>query len=117
MGSIAEANQERTLGQLLAKVENIEKTLSKADESRAAVHRRIDDVVDEMGAVKSDIGGFKSDLKAMSKTVQGTKDVTDEVRRWKLMGLGALGVVGMGGTALGAAIVGAFEWISKIPKH
>ncbi|PSH56715.1 DUF1515 domain-containing protein [Phyllobacterium endophyticum] len=39
--------------------------------------------------------------------------VTDEVRKWKLMGIGALGVVGIGGTALGVSLPISFEWVSR----
>lgn len=68
---------QRLLGSLLAKVENMEQTLAKADVGRAAVHRRIDDLVDDFGAMKHDLGTVKSDVAAVSTTVQETKDVTD----------------------------------------
>lgn len=93
--------------------DDIEKDLASSEkssqESRAVMHRRLDEVVGEVGAVKVDVAGMKTDLTS-------AKTVTDEVRRWKLMGIGALGVVGLGGTALGVSIANSLEWISKALK-
>lgn len=79
----------------------------EADEKRAIVHRRIDEMVSEVGDIKTDIA-------AITEQVKDSKVVTDEVRKWKLMGLGALGVVGIGGTALGVSIANSFEWVSRL---
>jgi hypothetical protein len=37
------------------------------------------------------------------------RPVTDDMRKWKLMGVGALDVVGLGATALGVSPVGVFD--------
>ncbi|WP_197030324.1 DUF1515 family protein [Phyllobacterium sp. UNC302MFCol5.2] len=79
----------------------------EADEKRAIVHRRIDEMVSEVGDIKTDIA-------TITEQVKDSKIVTDEVRKWKLMGLGALGVVGIGGTALGVSIANSFEWVSRL---
>lgn len=78
----------------------------EADEKRAAVHRRMDDIVAEVGDIKTDIA-------TITEQVKDSKIVTDEVRKWKLMGLGALGVVGIGGTALGVSLANSFEWLTR----
>lgn len=39
------------------------------------------------------------------------KAVTDDVKKWKLMAIGALGI---GGTALGVNIANSFEWFTRI---
>jgi Protein of unknown function (DUF1515) len=36
------------------------------------------------------------------------------VKKWKLMGMGALAVVGIGGTALGVSLANSFEWLAKL---
>lgn len=88
---------QRTLGVLLAKVENIEKTLAKGDEHRAVVHRRVDDLVE-------DVGDLKAKVIAVESTVRDAKAVTDEVTRWKLMGMGALGVTGVAAASLASLV-------------
>ena len=78
----------------------------EADEKRAVVHRRMDEIVTEVGEIKTDIA-------TITGQVADSKIVTDEVRKWKLMGLGALGVVGIGGTALGVSLANSFEWLTR----
>jgi hypothetical protein len=70
----------------------------KADQSRGAIHRRMDELVTDVGTLKTDVLGMKRDIR-------DTKEVTDEVRRWKLMGLGALGVTGLAASAVTALLV------------
>lgn len=69
----------------------------RADEHRAVVHRRVDELVAEMGGLKTDMVTVKRDL-------SDAKAVTEEVKRWKLMGLGALGVTGIAAGAIGSAV-------------
>lgn len=101
------SNTERTLGIILGKLEGIESRLTRQDESRAKLHSRTDEIARQ-------ITGIESDLAPIRKDVADAKAVTDEVRRWKLMGLGALGVVGLGGTALGVALASSLEWIARL---
>lgn len=68
----------------------------RADEHRATVHRRVDELVTEVDGIKTDIVTMKRDL-------ADTKEVTEEVKRWKLMGLGALGVTGLAAGFIGSA--------------
>lgn len=98
------------LGTLLAEVKNLREDFrrseDKSDASRASVHRRMDELVDRVGKVEGSIAQINEDVIEM-------KPVTDDVRKWKLMGIGALGVVGLGGTALGVSIAGFFEQLSR----
>ena len=98
------ASDERTLGIQLAKVEGIERVLARADDQRAAMHHRLDAVVDDVSSLRTDVVGMKT-------TVSSTKEVTDEVRAWKQRGIGALGVVGFGASAITWAIM---HWLDKI---
>lgn len=74
---------------------------------RAVVHRRMDGIVAEVGDIKTDIA-------TITGQVKDSKVVTDQVKQWKLMGMGALAVVGIGGTALGVSIANSFEWVSRL---
>jgi hypothetical protein len=42
------------------------------------------------------------------------RPVTDDVKRWKLMGLGALGVIGIGGMAMGVTFADAIRRIGAV---
>lgn len=110
---MAQSNIERDIGTLLAKVANIETTLAKGDEYRATVHRRVDEAVASIAAVRVDLEEVKGEVGGLTETVDDMKDVTDEVTRWRLMGMGALAVTGIGAAAL-ASIVTAY-W-GKIVK-
>lgn len=79
----------------------------EADENRAIVHRRMDEIVSEVGVIKSDIATITSQVK-------DSKAVTDEVKNWKMMGIGVLGIVGLGGRAHGVSIVLYVKWIGKL---
>jgi hypothetical protein len=67
----------------------------------------MDDIISDVGHIKTDIATIKDD-------VSDAKAVTGDVKRWRLMGIGALGVVGVGGTAFGVSLASSFEWIAKL---
>jgi len=100
---------QRALGELLAEVRNINKKQDDADRSRKAIYASIDET-------RRDIHALKSEQISLRATVADTKAVTDDVKRWKAMGMGALAVVGIGSAGIGAAIVKALEWASSLPK-
>lgn len=101
---------ERTLGILLAKVEGIEKSIALADSQRATVHRRLDDVVENVAELSAELAGMKSDVK-------DSKAITDEVKQWKQRGIGALFVSGIAGTAIGGtAMAFVLYWWEAIMR-
>jgi hypothetical protein len=67
----------------------------------------MDDLISEVGVIKTDVAIIKDD-------VGDAKAVTDDVKKWKLMGIGALGVVGIGGAALGVTLASSFEWLPRL---
>lgn len=71
----------------------------RADEHRASIHKRVDDLVEE-------VGDMKSDVSVMKTTVADSKLVTDEVKQWKQRGIGALFVTGIASAAVGGLVVG-----------
>jgi archaellum component FlaC len=110
----------RTLGQLLEAVKHLGddvhnvrsdmlRSEHKSDESRAVMHRRVDTLVDRVAGVETSVAQTQADIKDM-------KPVTDDVKKWKLMGMGALGVVGIGGIALGVTLAGFFDQLVKFVR-
>ena len=99
------------IGTLTAKVDMlIEATRrqeEKSDVSRSSMHRRLDEVVDRVSKVETSIVTVQEDVSEM-------RPVTDDVRRWKLMGLGALGMIGIAGMALGVSFADALKRIALV---
>ncbi|RUV19977.1 DUF1515 domain-containing protein [Mesorhizobium sp. M7A.F.Ca.MR.245.00.0.0] len=82
----------------------------RADLHRAAVHKRVDDLVAEVGELRTNVETMKTD-------VADSKTITDEVKEWKQRGVGALFVAGIAGTAIGGAAVGfVVYWWDAIMK-
>lgn len=108
----------RQLGELVAGMHGLQDSIRRMEEaarrsedkseaSRAVVHRRLDEVVDRVGKVETSIVTVQEDVTEM-------KPVTDEVRRWKLMGLGVLGVTGLAAMALGVTFSEALKRIGMV---
>jgi len=76
----------------------------KAATSRSKVHERMDQLVDRVGDVEVSVSSIGADVAEM-------KPVTDDVKRWKLMGIGALGVTGIAAMALGVSFAEAIRRI------
>lgn len=74
----------------------------KSDESRAAMHRRLDDVVGTVGEVETAVAGLERDVKEM-------KPVTEDVKKWKIMGMTAIAIIGLGGAAMGVTFAEAIK--------
>lgn len=100
----------RSLQESIKRVEDAaQRSEDKSDTSRAVVHKRMDDLVTHVGRLESSLETATDDISQM-------KPVTEDVQRWKLMGIGALGVVGIGGVSIGAAIAGTLENIAHFFK-
>ena len=87
--------------------ENGRRSEDKSAESRAVVHRRMDEIVSRVGHIETGMSEMKEDVSEM-------KPVTDDVKRWKLMGIGALGVIGIGGMVLGVTFADAIRRIGLV---
>lgn len=79
----------------------------KADESRARVHQRLDIMTERVGALE---GSHKS----MTETVNDMQEITDEVRRWKIMGMTSLSMAGVGAAAFGVTFSDTIRWMLKM---
>lgn len=101
----------REIGMLTAKVDMILETMrrseEKSDVSRASMHRRMDDIVDRVGKVETTVTTVQDDVKEM-------RPVTEDVRRWKLIGMGALGMMGIAGISLGVSFADALKRVGAM---
>ena len=89
------ASQEAQMKQL----DLIEKKLNEAEVKRSAIY--------------SQISKQQADIEDLKKDMAAVKPVAEEVRRWKLLGMGALGIVGVGGAAFGATFQEIFQAIAR----
>ncbi|OCP23150.1 MULTISPECIES: DUF1515 family protein [unclassified Ensifer] len=105
----------RQLGELVAGMRGLQESIrrieegaqraeDKATSSRAGVHQRMDHLVDRVGDLETSVSTLGGDVAEM-------KPVTDDVKRWKLMGIGALGVTGIAAMALGVSFAEAIRRI------
>ncbi|WP_271025521.1 DUF1515 family protein [Rhizobium sp. RCAM05973] len=99
------------IGTLTAKVDMLieatRRSEEKSDVSRASMHRRMDEIVDRVAKVENTASAVHDDVKEM-------RPVTDDVKRWKLMGIGALGMIGIAGMALGVSFADALKRIALV---
>ncbi|OWK26586.1 hypothetical protein AJ87_05915 [Rhizobium yanglingense] len=99
------------MGEVLAEIRNLRDAFRqseiKSDSSRATMHQRMDMLVDRVGKVEGTVVAVQEDISEM-------RPVTDDVKRWKLMGIGALAVIGIGGMAMGVTFADAIRRISAI---
>jgi hypothetical protein len=110
----AEDNIERALGVLIGKLETIERRLDRQDESRHALHKRLNDLVLRTTYVEKD-------LSSVRHHVDRVECVTDDVRalRQQAQGAGTLGQwlirFGIGLVALAGWLMGIFTWLTGRP--
>ncbi|TCU34180.1 DUF1515 family protein [Rhizobium azibense] len=99
------------MGEVLAEIRNLREAFRqseiKSDNSRATMHQRMDMLVDRVGKVEGNVAAVQEDISEM-------RPITDDVKRWKLMGIGALAVIGIGGMAMGVTFADAIRRIGAI---
>ncbi|OWK26302.1 hypothetical protein AJ87_03050 [Rhizobium yanglingense] len=99
------------MGEMLAEIRNLRDAFRqseiKSDSSRAVMHQRMDVLVDRVGKVEGNVAAVQEDISEM-------RPVTDDVKRWKLMGIGALAVIGIGAMAMGVTFADAIRRIGAI---
>jgi hypothetical protein len=81
--------------------------LERANTSRAAMHQGMDHLVDRVGKVEGSVAAVQEDISEM-------RPVTDDVRRWKLMGIGALAITGIGAMALGVTFAAVVRRVGRL---
>lgn len=108
---MTQESTERMLGILTAEVRNlradIDRQERKSDESRAAMHKRVDVLVDRVGVIEGDVLSVKRDVVDM-------KPITDDVKKWKIMGMTAIAIIGLGGAAMGVTFAEAIKRLISV---
>ncbi|WVT75222.1 DUF1515 family protein [Sinorhizobium chiapasense] len=105
----------RQLGELVAGMRGLQESIRRIEEGaqraedktatrHANVHLRMEQLADRVGELEASVLAIGTDVGEM-------KPVTDDVRRWKLMGIGALGVTGIAAMALGVSFAEAIRRI------
>jgi hypothetical protein len=74
-----------------------EQSEHRAAASRSKMYAKTDELVDRVTATENAVMKLNDDMTSV-------KEVTAEVTRWKLMGMGALGVTGIAFAALGSIV-------------
>lgn len=74
----------------------------KADVGRAKVHARLDEVVKSVAVLEEQ-------REAHGKRLASVEAVADEVRRWKIMGMTSISIVGIGAAAIGITFADAIK--------
>lgn len=74
-----------------------EQSEQRAATSRSKMYKKTDDLVERVAATENAV-------KALNDDMTSVKEVTAEVTRWKLMGMGALGVTGIAFASLGSLV-------------
>lgn len=109
----------RQIGMLITGVDGLRRDLAasdaKSDQSRIGVHRRLDDLVDQVVEIDTTVSVIGERL----ATVEGTLSehvlpTVNMVRAWEQRGIGALAVAGMAGSALTAAVI--YFWAEIVAK-
>lgn len=74
--------------------------LDSQDKVAAELLHRLDNTVEEVRYLKEVID-------------KDVKPVTDDVKRWRLMGMGALAIVGIGGAAFGSGLLWLWDNVAS----
>jgi hypothetical protein len=120
---------EMMIGGLVASMENVQRDISeirrdikdsdarvalsyeqseqRAAQSRARMYTKTDELVERVAATESAV-------KSLNEDMTSVKEVTAEVTRWKLMGMGALGVTGIAFASLGSLVTYYWHDIVKV---
>lgn len=113
-----DAAMHRQLGELTASMHGLQESMrrveeqsrrseDKSDQSRAVVHKRMDEMVNRVHSVEKTMAVVQEDVAEM-------KPVTDDIKRWKLMGVGGMTVIGFGAMALGVSFADALKRIAGV---
>ena len=81
-------------------------------ESRAALHRRVDEVIERLAQIETTVA-IAGQLDALKSTVEvnatSIAPTVDEWRRIRAIGIGIVGLLAVGGISIGAAAMWAGE--------
>lgn len=102
------------LGVVIGKLDGIEGRLDKQDESRAVLHRRMDELILRQTHLEADVSSLKHKVDGMEEVTGTVRTLTNQAQGAGIMGRGLLT---LGGWLLGAAgwLYGAYLWFMGRP--
>lgn len=85
----------------------------RAGQSRDKVHARLDDVAKSVTVLeeqrKTDADRLDTIAAAIASRLDSVETVTNEVKRWKIMGMTSISIVGIGAAAFGITFADFFK--------
>lgn len=126
---MSEAGVERTLGMLLSEVKNLREDLQrsdqKSDESRAVVHRRLDEAMAHISRLDTTVAISGQVDAQMRDEISDLRDVVEKShapavadwRRIKMIGYGISGLIAFTGISVGVFASWASEAAVSTLRH
>lgn len=112
---------EHLIGHLQGTVEAIKSSVDRAEDSRSKTHGRINALQQDVATLGSKVDALAASgdarLTAVEKQAADSKVVTDDMKRLKQMGIGAIAIIGIGASAIGAIAVKFFDQIAAMMRH
>jgi hypothetical protein len=117
------------LGSVQTSVERLREDFKEekdaAHESRAVIHRRLDEHVGVISSIKTDVAisaevdaQVRNELKALQDTVKDSiTPAVDDWKRMKSIGVGLAGLLALGGLSLGAVLIWMGETAATVIKR
>ena len=97
------------LGRIEEKQDRVRTDLDKeqehARENRAAIHAKLDDLQDRMTKAESSIVVAAGIDVQVRNELNAMKPAIEDFTRMRQIGLGAVGIIALGGTAFGASLI------------
>ena len=103
MLSVAMANELDGISRLLGNIENAVENLSNRF---GRLEERMDEADESRDTVRREVAAIANDTRYLKEVLMlNVKPVTDKVKQWENMGMGALAIIGIGGAAFGALVL------------
>ena len=84
---------------------NIESSISNLGRRFDRLESRMDERDETLSDIQAVAGAAGDDIRFLKDVISNDiKPVTDDVKRWRLMGMGALAVTGLGAASIGTAM-------------
>jgi phage shock protein A len=101
----------RELARLATQIENLIKTVdaqsATSSENRKRVYRQLE-------GMRTDIQKIKHDHNVLDARVERIEPAAEQINRWRNQGVGALAVIGIGASAVTAALMAFWQRIIAI---
>lgn len=106
----------RQIGLLLGGVDGLRRDLQasdlKSDRSRADMHRRLDDLVDQAAEIETTVSVIGTRLAAVEATIKDrVMPTVGRVEAWEQRGIGAIAAVGLVSGTMGAILMAFWQEI------